>query len=207
VIRLPRRHPPLATVAGLAAVTAGVALGVVAYVLYPWTFSPAENWLSDLGNAVLSPRGAIFFRLDMWVVGVALFAFFLGLRAWSRSRGLLVKLLVALAQASGVVAAIALVMTGVFPENELVAHSLWATIMFVALAVTVWFIAWALLAHPHLSRRIAAFAFAVCAVDVVSAAVRQHWLEWLAVALLLTLVAALSRMTHSLAARSAEGEA
>lgn len=201
---MPERRPPLATIAGIATVVAGIALGGVAWVAYPWTFGPATNWLSDLGNVVLSPRGAFFFRLDMWVIGLGLAVFLLGLRAWSRGHGLLVRILVALAQASGLVAALALVMTGIFPENELAAHSLWATVLFVALATTVWFIAWAIFAHPDLSRVVGAFAFAVCAVDVVSATVRRHWLEWVAVALLLALVGALSLTTSTLPARAVE---
>ena len=200
VIRLLSRRPPLATAAGLAVVVLGTALGLVAYLLYPWAFSPMGNWLSDLGNVVLSPHGSIFFRADMWVVGAALVVFFVGLRAWSRRRGLLLRLLVLLAQASGIAAAIALLMTGVFPENEFVAHALWATIAFIALAVTVWFIAWAVVAHPDLPWRASLFAFAVCAVDVVAVAVRWYWLEWLAVGLLLLFVLLVSGMTHALAA-------
>jgi hypothetical membrane protein len=200
------RRLPLATIAGITAITAGTSLGGIAYSLYPWAFSPARNWLSDLGNTVLSPRGAIFFRLDMWVVGLALIAFFFGLRAWSRGRGWLVRIPVALAQVSGFVAALALVMTGVFPENRLAAHALWATVLFLALGTAVWFMAWAILAHPHFSRFVSGFAFAVCAVDVVATAVRRHWLEWVAVALLLILVGVLSHSTSSLASRMVHRE-
>ncbi len=82
---MPNRRPPLTTIAGIATIVAAVSLGAIAYSFYPWAFSPAKNWLSDLGNTVLSPHGAIFFRLDMWVVGLTLTAFSLGLRAWSRA--------------------------------------------------------------------------------------------------------------------------
>lgn len=198
---MPKNHPPLATIAGITTIVTAISLGAVAYGFYPSAFSPAGNWLSDLGNTVLSPHGAIFFRLDMWVVGLALIAFFFGLRAWSRGRGLWLRLLVVAAQVSGFVAAVALVMTGVFPENRLAAHSLWATVLFLALAIAVWFIGWAILAHPHLSSLLAGFAFAVCAVDVIAVTARRHWLEWLAVVLLLTLVGVLAHGTSSLASR------
>lgn len=99
-------------------VVVALGLGVVASAPYPWAFSPARNWLSDLGNVVLNPRGSIWFRLDMWVVGAALIAFFLGLTPWSRRRGELVKSLVVLAQVSGIAAAVAVLMTGVFPDAE-----------------------------------------------------------------------------------------
>jgi hypothetical protein len=34
------------------------------------------NWISDLGNTLLSPIGSILFRLDMVIVGVGLAAIF-----------------------------------------------------------------------------------------------------------------------------------
>ena len=123
-----------------------------------------------------------------------------------RGRGLLVRLLVAMAQTSGLVAAVALFMTGIFPENRLAEHSLWATVLFLALAVAIWFMAWAILAHPHLSSSVSGFAFAVCAVDVIAVAARRHWLEWVAVALLLILVGVLAHGTSSLASRRVGSE-
>jgi hypothetical protein len=66
------RRPPLATIAGLTAVVVCVALALVAYAFYPRAFDPAANWISDLGNTLLNPRGSIFFRADMVSVGVVL---------------------------------------------------------------------------------------------------------------------------------------
>ena len=120
----------------------------MAYAYYPWAFSPAANWISDLGNTLLSPRGSIFFRLDMVAVGAVLAAFFVGLRAWARGQHIAIKLLVAVGQISGLVGAVALVMTGIFSENDYAAHALWATVLFIALATAVWFIGWAPVWHP-----------------------------------------------------------
>ena len=116
-------------------------------------FSPAANWISDLGNTLLSPRGSIFFRLDMIALGAVLAAFFVGLRVWSRGQGIMVKLLVAVAQLSGFVGAVAIAMTGIFSENNYAAHALWATVLFIALAAAVWFIGWAPVWHSRLSYR------------------------------------------------------
>ncbi len=119
---------------------------------------------------------------------------------------MLLWLLVVAAQTSGLTAAVALFMTGVFPENRLAEHSLWATVLFLALAAAVWFMAWAVLAHPHLPSPVSGFAFAVCGVDVIAVAARRHWLEWVAVALLLILVGVLAYGTSSLAARRVRSE-
>jgi hypothetical protein len=194
-----RRRPPLTTVAGLATIVVGLTLALVAYAYYPWAFSPAANWISDLGNTLLSPRGSVFFRLDMIALGAVLAAFFAGLHVWSRGQGIMVKLLVAVAQLSGFVGAVAVAMTGIFSENNYAAHALWATVLFIALAAAVWFIGWAPVWHSRLSYKLSGLAFAVCAVDVISVVERRHWLEWLAVGLLLCFVGAVALGTWSLA--------
>ena len=187
-----KRHPPLATIAGLAAIVVGVGLGLIAYAYYPWAFSPTANWLSDLGDTVLSPRGSVFFRTDMVVVGVVLAAFFVGLSAWHQGQRPLCRALLALGQFSGLVAAAALVMTGIDPENDYAAHAFWATVLFISLASAVWFIGWAPAWHRPLPRRLPHIAVVVCAADLTALVVRRHWLEWLAVGLLLCFVGAVA---------------
>jgi hypothetical protein len=108
------------------------------------------------------------------------------------------KLLIAVGQLAGLVGAAALVMTGIFSENDYAAHALWATVLFIALATAVWFIGWAPVWHPDLPQRLSYLAFAVCAVDVVSVVARRHWLEWLAVGLLLCFVGAVALGTWSM---------
>jgi hypothetical protein len=109
------------------------------------------------------------------------------------------KLLIAVGQISGLVGAAALVMTGIFSENDYAAHALWATVLFIALATAVWFIGWAPFWHPDLPQKLSYLAFAVCAVDVVSIVARRHWLEWVAVGLLLCFVGAVALGTWSMA--------
>jgi hypothetical protein len=183
---------PLATIAGTASIIICVSLAGVAYALYPWAFSPMTNWISDLGNRVLSPIGSILFRLDMVVLGVGLAAFFLGLRALTHGQRIWVKSLIGLGQIGGLVGSLAVTMTGIYSEDQFRAHALWASIMFISLAVTVMLIGWGLYFHPRMPSLLAAFAFAVCAADVVSIISRSYWLEWVAVPLLLVFVAQLS---------------
>ena len=193
-----RRIPPLATIAGLAAIVVCVGLAAVAYALYPYAFSPAANWISDLGNTLLNPSGSIVFRLDMIAVGVALAVFFVGLTVWLRGQRLIFKAFLVLGQFSGVAAAVALVMTGIYSENDRTAHAIWVTVLFIALASAIWFIGWAPVWHPRLPQRIPYVALAAGAADLASIIVRRHWLEWLAVALLLCFVAAVALGTWSM---------
>lgn len=201
---MPRRHPPLATVAGLATIVVGVGLAALAYAYYPWPFSPAANWLSDLGNTLLSPKGSIFFRSDMVVLGLALPPFFLGLTAWHRGQRLVCKALLAFGQFSGLVAAAALVMTGIESENEYAAHALWVTVLFISLALAVWFVGWAPAWHRPLPQWLPYVAMAACAADVAALIARRHWLEWLAVGLLLCFVGAVAVGTWAMTPATAD---
>ena len=201
-----RAKYPVTTIAGVVSIVVCVSLATAAYVVYPWAFSPMTNWISDLGNMWLNPRGAMLFRADMVVVGVGLSVFFLGLRALTHGQRLLTKALIVLAQLSGLVASAALVMTGVFSENQESAHALWATVLFVALAATVVLLGWGVLSHPGVPTWISYFALAAFAADIVSVVARSHWLEWIAVPLLLIFVAQVSYGTWKVAREAAGRE-
>lgn len=195
---LPRAYP-LATVAGVASIVVCVSLAGGAYALYPWAFSPMTNWISDLGNSLWNPIGSVLFRLDMVIVGVGLAAFFLGLRALTHDQRIWTRLLIGLGQIGGLVTSLAVTMTGIYSEDQATAHALWASILFISLAVTVLFIGWGLFFHPRVPSLFGAFAFAVCAADVLSIVNRSYWLEWVTVPLLLVFVAQLSYGTWKLA--------
>ena len=198
---MPRRHPPLTTIAGLATIVVGVGLALVAYAHYPRAFSPATNWLSDLGDTLLSPRGSIFFRVDMIVAGIALSAFFLGLVPWHRGQRPLFKGLLGFGQFSGLVAAMALAMSGVNPENHPTAHAFWVTVFFISLAIAVWFVGWAPAWHRPLPQWLPYIAIIAFAADVAALIARRHWLEWLAVALLLCFIGAVALGSWATAGR------
>ncbi len=172
---------------------------MVAYAYYPRAFSPAANWISDLGDTLLSPRGSIFFRIDMVAVGVVLVGFFAGLVTWHRGQRPLFRAFLALGQFSGLVAAAALVMTGIYSENDYAAHALWVTVLFIAMASAVWFIGWAPVWHPRLPQKIPYVAWAACVADLAAIIAHRHWLEWVAVGLLLCFVTAVALGTWSMA--------
>jgi hypothetical membrane protein len=201
-----RRRPPLATISGLTAVSVGVALALAAYAYYPRAFSPAANWISDLGNTLLSPRGSIWFRADMVAVGVVLGAFFVGLSAWHHGQRPIFRAFLVLGQFSGLVAALALIMTGTYSENDHAAHALWVTVLFIAVAGAIWFIGWAPVWHSRLPQKIPYIALVAGAADLVSIIERRHWLEWIAVGLLLCFVSAVSVGTWSMAPSRISGD-
>lgn len=181
------------TVVGAALLT--VVLGLASYAEYPHRFSPAANWFSDLGDTSLNPRGAPFFRLDMIVVGVGLAVFFAGLGRLRPGLGGRTRPVLAVAQVAGLVAALAATLSGLFSENQEAAHALWASTLYVTLAVAVGLTGWVMFRHPEVPARLAGLAFVTGASDAVAVAARRHWLEWVAVPLLLVFVAVASLAT------------
>jgi hypothetical protein len=57
-----RARYPLTTIFGLLSIGAYLSLTVVAFAYYPASFSPGANWLSDLGDRLLNPQGAAYYR-------------------------------------------------------------------------------------------------------------------------------------------------
>jgi hypothetical protein len=50
-------------VSGIGGVALYAVLAAAAAAFLPHPFNPADNWLSDLGNSLLSPFGSISYRL------------------------------------------------------------------------------------------------------------------------------------------------
>jgi hypothetical protein len=149
------------------------------------------NLMSDLGNRLLSPIGSILVRLALVVLGVGLAAFFLGLDALTHGQRIWVKLLICLGQIGGLTGSLAVTMMGISSEHRIGARALWASIVFISLALTVMSIGWGLSFPPRMPSLLAAFAFAVSAADVLSVDSRSYWREYVAVPLLLVFVAKL----------------
>jgi hypothetical membrane protein len=203
---MPRGRPPVVTIAGLTTIVVGVSLALIAYSRYPSAFSPASNWLSDLGNTLLSPRGAVFFRVDVVVCGVALAGFFLGLGSWHRGQRPLFRGLLGFGQFNGLVAGAALAMSGVVAEDHPTEHAIWVTVFFISLALAVWVVGLAPVWHRQLPQwlpSIGVVAFTACLAALIA---RRYWLEWLAIALVLCFIGAVSLSTWA-TARRASGNA
>jgi hypothetical membrane protein len=109
-------------IAGLIGLLLYVSLAVQSYRFYPGPFGPGGNWLSDLGNTILNPRGAIFYRLGGMLGGSALFPFFMTLGGNSVPQGSR-RILIILARIFGMAAALCFILTGVFSEDMMPMHS------------------------------------------------------------------------------------
>jgi len=179
----------LTTVFGLLSIVTYLSLAVIAYAHYPSSFAPNANWLSDLGNRLLNPEGAVYYRTAGVLTGALLAAFFLTLGAAVRRQGGKRAVFMTVAETLGLVAALALVLTGAFSEDMGTPHSVASAVLYVSFGTAVWFVGWALLRGPGRSRAISYFAFCVAAATWTSAVLpHAYWLEWVAVFLLLLFV-------------------
>jgi hypothetical protein len=188
--------------AGILVILVYLGLSFASYLHYPGKFNPRDNWLSDLGNAALNPSGALLYRIGSILTGLLIADLFIGLSAawqgWAGRAAIFFRI----AQVFGVVAAFALVMTGVFSEGQHASHSLWSGALFISFGMAVFFTGWAFLYFPGISRRFSYFAFALTAVDFVMGMFSKiHFLEWLMVAMMLIYVATLSWRMARIASR------
>jgi len=102
----------------------GVSIG-----MFPEPFSPMFNWMSDLGNVMYNPGGAIFFNLGCVLTSVVLVVFFMGYSYWnlmSRNK----NLLLVTCKAFGFFDAFTLAMLGIFNENMVAMHDLFSVMFF-----------------------------------------------------------------------------
>lgn len=108
-----------------------ILFAAIAYLYYPSAYSPLTNWLSDLGNPIVNPSGAIFYELAGILTSIALVPFLFGTYAWNTGDRKM-KILLTVSQITGLVAAASFFMSAIFPlgiNNAI--HSFFSIMIFV----------------------------------------------------------------------------
>lgn len=150
------------------------------WALYPTSYSPVENWLSDLGNSSFNPNGAIFFNVGCVLTGIALFPFSIGFYKWYTDEKWR-KISLIITQTLGSLAAFSLMMIGVFSEDYGEMHHLWSVIFFVLILIVLILLGVSLFTHPKYIRRIAYYGFVVAIINLIFASYNIPLLEWFTV--------------------------
>lgn len=193
----------LGSVAVVLAVTATatyLVLAFVSYLNYPGVFSPwNNNWLSDLGSRDLNPQGAAFYRIGCALNGMVMIAMFVTVTPWRIHAGRRQRALVGWAQLFGVSAAVALIMTAVYPLDMFVAHQLWSRVLVSAFAglLFVSFFAFRRADRSNVPIAVAAVVGYVTTVLWLLFG-SAHWIEWILVADVLLLVCLVGMRTTGL---------
>jgi hypothetical membrane protein len=171
----------ISTVTGAAVITLYCVFTFSSWALYPTSYSPVANWLSDLGNSTTNPNGAILYNLGCILTGIALFPFFIGLYKWYTTEKWLEAALM-ISQTIGCAAAFALIMIGVFSEDAGSLHSLWSNIFFLLNLVVLLLTGAFLLTHPRCIKAIPAYGFLVAIINLAFIfASKTPLLEWFTV--------------------------
>jgi len=176
--------------AGIAAVVVYLVFALVAFLKYPGAYGPLTNWLSDLGNPLANPSGAIFYRLGCMLSGAALILFYLKLGIWNPGSKR-TRVLLTVAQCTGVFSAVSLIITGIFPLGTFTEiHSLWSMMLYISLGFFLTFSATALMKNPAFTKGFGYYAFLTAAVNFVFGAILHEifWAEWISVGMFIAYV-------------------
>jgi len=183
---------------GVLAIGIYIAFTITSYLHYPAEYGPLTNWLSDLGNPLANPAGAVYYNLGCILTGIALVVFFIGLSGWNTGEKKM-KILLTIGQITGIFSAFSLIITASFPLGEHTSvHSVWSMILYIALAFFWTFSGSALLKHPAFPRWVAYYGFVAAAFNFINGAILSYVLEndffvgeWVTVAMLIVYVAML----------------
>ncbi len=132
----------------------------ISWGLYPDPFGPVTHYLSRLGNFDYSPFGAYFYNLGCILTGIALIPFFLGLYIWHSERTI-GRVIMVCGQIVGLASAIALIMIGVFSEDQGAPHMTASSIFFELNFVVLIIVNLALLFHPAFNKIIALYGVSI----------------------------------------------
>jgi hypothetical membrane protein len=157
---------PLSCVAGIVVVVAYCVFTFTSWALYPTSYSPVTNWLSDLGNSTYNPTGAILYNVGCVLTGIALFPFFFGLNKWYTDETWR-KIMLVVTQVIGALAAFSLIMVGVFSEDLLAQHHFWSAAFFFLNLLVLVLLGVSLFTHPSYIKPIAFYGFIVAAINLV----------------------------------------
>jgi hypothetical protein len=171
-----------------------MAFTITAYLYYPGAYGPLRNWLSDLGNPIENPSGAIFYRLGCGLTAIFLLAFFAGLSRWNTGDKKM-KILLVIAQITGAFSALSLILTAVFPlGTQTDMHRFWSMMLFVMLGFFLTFSTTSLLRHPAFARWVAYYGFLTAVFNFVNGAILTAVFsdvyvgEWISVAMFMIYV-------------------
>jgi hypothetical membrane protein len=181
-----KRHLSLSFVTSLFAVLCYMTFAFLAFAQYPLPYSPMSNWLSDLGNADLNPHGAFFYNIGIVVTGVLLLLFFLGLSQWKMENNRIQNLMLRLTQVFGILGALALVMSGLYPINFSALHSFFSISLYILLGTAFFFSVAALRYYPTCPKWLLILGALAALVDILSGVFHSVYvLEWVTVSLFL----------------------
>ena len=192
-------------VAGFAAAAVYFICTGIAFSHYPLAYSPSANWLSDLGNPLVNPSGALSYNLGCILSGLCLVFFYLGLDIWAGGEDKH-RYLLTIAQATGILSSLCLIVSAFFPLGpQTLIHSIAGKghIFFAGFFLT--FSATVLLRKAQPSKWLAYFGFLTAGVNFIYGAFLHAVFaaEWAAIGALILYILLISGSSLKPSARRA----
>jgi hypothetical membrane protein len=164
---------------------------------YPANFSPATNWLSDLGSSVKNPNGAVFYNLGIIITGLLVIFFFIGLGAIKQAGNKKQRVMLLLTQICGIGGGIAMMMSALFPIVTGGLHSFWSAGIYILLGTAFGFSVAVLQYMPEIPKWVLIIGILVTLEDFIwSVVLNIYPLEWVTVALFLGYILLLGAVTR-----------
>ncbi|UCE10868.1 MAG: hypothetical protein JSW61_02775 [Candidatus Thorarchaeota archaeon] len=150
----------LTSVSGALVILVYCLFTLVSWVYYPYPYSPQSNYLSRLGNFDYNPSGAIFYNLGCIFTGLVLVPFFVSLY-WLHSDYRIASAVLRIGLVFGVLSAIALIMIGVYSEDQGSPHMQASSTFFLLNFVVLLLVNIALLFHHGILRPVPLYGLVV----------------------------------------------
>lgn len=198
-----KRHHYISFVASMLAVLCYLAFALLAFARYPLPYSPASNWLSDLGNVDLNPQGAFFYNIGIVTTAVLLLPCFFGLSRWKTGNNPRQNLMLLITQLFGILGALALGLSGLYPMHFFTLHSFFSASLYILLGTAFAFSVAALRYHPTCPRWLLILGAFTALVDIMYGVFHTvYLLEWFTTALFLCYVGLLGAETGRLSSET-----
>lgn len=157
---------PLSSITGVLVIAFYSVFTLIAAALFPLSWTPFP-YLSDFGNSIYNPNGALFYNLACILTGIMLIPFYIGFYKWY-TKGSWKKWVIMLTQAIGIASGVALILIGVFPENSIPVgfHHLWSITFFMLNLLVLLLANIALITHPKFIKPVAIYGFIVAIINL-----------------------------------------
>jgi hypothetical protein len=157
---------PWGAIFGFLVVGLYIFITIIAITRFPHTVSPLDTYLSMLGNADISPDGAIFYNLAVILAGLAEILFFIGIYAYYSQYGR--RWILNIGLFDGLINGISVSLSGVYAEHtNMDAHVTWSYLIFFSLIPVLLAFSLALRGMKETSRWVILYGFLVCAIDII----------------------------------------
>jgi hypothetical membrane protein len=183
-----KKHYARSFIASIFVIVCYVTFATIAFARFPLPYSPARNWLSDLGNPLSNPDGAAFYNIGVALTGLALLIFFLDLFRFRLENNKTQTLMTVLTALFGSVGAFGMLMSAVNPIHRLGAHSFWCMVLYISIGTAFAFSLAAFRYHSWYPRWLLSFGAIVVLFNLGTQIIFHDVcvLEWINVPLLLS---------------------